>query len=308
MTEARLRAMEREDWSEVADLIYVSLNYWCEANGRPPLFRGGPEATALFCEVYEGLDPGHCVVAEHPRTGRLMGSCFYRERESHVSLGIMNVHPIYFGQGIGKALLEIICNFTDEVGKPLRLVSSAMNLDSFSLYTRAGFVPRLLYQDMLVDVPSEGLSVELPESASVRDASPDDIEGMAEIEMELSGISRRKDYRMFTANEAGFWGISVVEESGRLGGFLASVGHPLFNEIGPGVARTESQAAALLMAELNRYPGRTPLVLVPSDATEVVQLLHSFGGRNCELHVAQVRGRAEPFRGVSVPTFMPETG
>jgi hypothetical protein len=68
MTEAHLRAMEREDWAEVADLIYVSLNYWCEANGRPTLFRGGPEATTLFCEVYEGLDPGHCVVAEHPRT------------------------------------------------------------------------------------------------------------------------------------------------------------------------------------------------------------------------------------------------
>ena len=36
----RLRAMEPEEWSEVADLIHVSLNYWCEANGRPPVFRG----------------------------------------------------------------------------------------------------------------------------------------------------------------------------------------------------------------------------------------------------------------------------
>jgi GNAT superfamily N-acetyltransferase len=309
MTEAHLRAMEREDWAEVADLIYVSLNYWCEANGRPTLFRGGPEATTLFCEVYEGLDPGHCVVAEHPRTGRLMGSCFYRERETHVSLGIMNVHPVYFGEGIGKALLRFVCDLTDELGKPLRLVSSAMNLDSFSLYTRAGFVPRLLYQDMLVEVPREGLVVDLAESSRVRDASPGDIDAMAEVELEVSGISRRKDYRMFVENPGGLWGLSVVEEDGgRLGGFLASVGHPLFNEIGPGVARTEDQAAALLVAELNRHSGRTPLVLVPSDATELVSLLHSLGGRNCELHIAQVRGHAEPFRGVSLPTFMPETG
>lgn len=34
-TEMRLRAMEPADWAEVAGLIYVSLSYWCEANGRP---------------------------------------------------------------------------------------------------------------------------------------------------------------------------------------------------------------------------------------------------------------------------------
>ena len=64
MSEARLRAMETSDWPEVADLIYVSPNYWYLASGRPALFAGGPEATGLFCEVYEALDPGYCVVAE----------------------------------------------------------------------------------------------------------------------------------------------------------------------------------------------------------------------------------------------------
>ena len=38
----RLRAMTPEDRSEVAELIYVSINYWYQTHGRPPVFSGGP--------------------------------------------------------------------------------------------------------------------------------------------------------------------------------------------------------------------------------------------------------------------------
>jgi hypothetical protein len=31
-----------------------------------------------------------------------MGSCYYRARETHVSLGIMNVHPNHFGKGVAR--------------------------------------------------------------------------------------------------------------------------------------------------------------------------------------------------------------
>jgi len=296
--------MEPGDWAEVADLIYVSMNYWCEANGRPTIFRGGPASTRVFCEVYEALDPGHCVVAESTETGRLMGSCFYRARETHCSLGIMNVHPVYFGTGVGKKLLEYIVDFARSERKPLRLVSSAMNLDSFSLYTRAGFVPRHVYQDMLLAVPPEGLG---RAPGRVREATLDDAEAMAALELEVAGVSRTKDYRYFVENREGFWHISVSEERGRVDGYLASCGHPGFNMIGPGVARGERQAAALLVAELNVNAGRTPVFLLPSEYGRLVQQAYSWGARNCELHVAQVLGEAQPFRGVTMPTFLPET-
>lgn len=309
MPDVRLRAMEESDWPEVADLIYVSLNYWCVANGRPALFAGGPDVTRVFCQVYETLDPGCCVVAQSTSTGRLTGSCFYRERETHLSLGIMNVHPIYFGQGVGRTLLDFICDAADRAGKPLRLVSSAMNLDSFSLYTRAGFVSLLTYQDLLLPVPAEGLQADLPGSERVRRAVAGDVDAMAAVELEISGISRVKDYRHFVENPDGLWHISVIDDGrGGLDGFLASIDHPLFNTLGPGVARTEEQAAALLLAVLNEYRGRRPLFMVPVHCGELVQLLYGWGGRNCELHVAQVRGEAQPFRGVSFGTFMPETG
>jgi hypothetical protein len=221
----------------------------------------------------------------------------------------MNVHPVYFGEGVGKALLAHVCDVADRAGKPLRLVSSAMNLDSFSLYTRAGFVPRLVYQDLLLTVPADGLGGSVAGRDRVRPATLDDVEPMAELELELSGISRRKDYRHFVENASGLWRPLVVEDrSGRLAGYLGSIDHPLFTMLGPGVARTEEDGLALLAAQLDGYRGRTPLFLVPCEASAIVRKLYDWGARNCELHVAQVRGEAPPFRGVSFPTFMPETG
>jgi GNAT superfamily N-acetyltransferase len=304
-TNLRLRAMEPEDWSEVADLIYVSLNYWCEANGRPAVFRGGPGSTRVFCEVYEALDPGHCVVAEHPETGRLAGSCFYRARETHCSLGIMTVHPVYFGRGVGKALLEHVVEFARAEGMPLRLVSSALNLDSFSLYTRSGFVPRTAYQDLLLAVPPEGVP---PLGGRIRAGTVDDVEAMAAVELDVAGISRVKDYRYFAENAEGFWHLSVSEdEDGHVDGFLASCSHPGMPMVGPGVARGEEQAAALLAAELNANAGRTMVFLLPVECATLVARAYAWGARNVELHVAQVLGDAAPFRGVTMPTFLPET-
>jgi GNAT superfamily N-acetyltransferase len=307
--DVRLRTMEEKDWSEVADLISVSMNHWDQTHGRPGSFSGGPAQTALFCQVYEALDPGCCVIAENVETGRITGSCFYRERETHVSLGIMNVHPNYFGKGVGKQLLQVITDFTDKASKPLRLVSSALNLDSFSLYTKAGFVPRLAYQDLLVEVPDRGFDVPVRGSARVRPAALDDVEAMAAVELEVSGISRARDYRYFIENADGFWHVAVYENGrGGIDGYLVASGHPLFNEIGPGVARTEEHGSALLVFILNELRGRMPLVLVPVECDALVRLLYSLGGRNCETHFGQVRGAYEPFRGVSFPTFLPETG
>jgi hypothetical protein len=77
--------------------------------------------------------------------------------------------------------------------------------------------------------------------------------------------------------------------------------------IGPGAMRAEAAAAALLIAELNANAGRTPVFQLPMQAASVVALAYELGARNCEPHVAQVRGQAALFRGVTMPTFLPET-
>jgi GNAT superfamily N-acetyltransferase len=275
----------------------------------PARFPGGPAAAVVFFDVYQALDPGCGVVAVHAETGRLMGSCFYHPRPTHVSLGIMNAHPNYFRQGVARALLEHIVDYAEREQKPLRLVSSAMNLDSFSLYTRAGFVPRRAHQDMYVDVPREGLDYQLAGAEHVRPATVEDVPAIVELEMDLAGIRREVDFRYLIENRDGFWHLSVYEgQRGGLVGFMASSGHPGCNMIGPGLARTPDQAAALILSELNHHRGRRPVMLIPVDCAPLVHQMYQWGARNCELHFHQVRGAYQPLEGVSMPTFLPETG
>lgn len=305
----RLRTANVSDFSVVAELIWASTNTWYQRQGKPPIFAAGAESCLLFCQVYEELDPGCCVIAEEDSSGRMMGSCFYHPRPTHVSVGIMNVHPDSFGQGVASGLLRFITEIADREGKPVRLVSSAMNLDSFSLYTRAGFVPRAAFQDMVLSVPLEEPKRLAPGFERVRVARAWDIPAMVALEQEISGICREKDYRYFLENRSGIWHASVIEdEAGEIAGFLGSVAHPASTMLGPGVMRTEQDAAALILAELNVRRGLSPVFLVPVDRPKLVQTLYSWGARNCEIHFAQVRGQFQPFRGVVMPTFMPETG
>lgn len=304
-----LRPMRQDDRDAVSRLIFDSTNYYYTARlGAGPIFTAGPESTRLFCDTYEALDPGCCVIAQEP-TGRVIGSCFYHLRDTHVSVGIMNIHPEVFGRGVARQMLDFITDFADRVGKPVRLVSSAMNLDSFSLYTRSGFVPRAAYQDMLIAVPESGFSPSPAGRERVRDARMEDAAFMVDLEMEISHIARRKDFDYFVRNEQGIWHVSVLEDaSGALEGFLVSVKHAASTMLGPGAARTEGAALALIAAELDHHRGGRPVLLVPVDCHHMVSTLYQWGARNCEIHFAQVRGTFHGFHGISMPTFMPETG
>lgn len=306
----KTRTMEASDWAEVAELIYVSINYWYHTHGGGPKFCNGPESTQLFCKIYEDLDPGCCLIAENASTGRIAASCFYHPRATHVSVGIMNVHPNYFGQGAGKLLMKEILSIAREAGKPVRLVSSAMNLDSFTLYNRCGFVPRQVFQDMYVTVPAEGLQADTPAlTHRIRPARAGDATAMADLEEELVGIRREDDFAYFIENKDKWWNGSVLEDAdGALHGFLFSVAHQASNLLGPGTARTEEETAALVFSELNKHGGRQPVVLLPTDCRELVDTLYSWGARNCEIHFSQVLGEWDPPTGVVLPTFMPETG
>jgi N-acetylglutamate synthase-like GNAT family acetyltransferase len=221
----------------------------------------------------------------------------------------MNVHPNYFGSGVGRALLQYICDYPDRNGyKSLRLTQSALNLDSFSLYNRAGFVPRHAYQDMLVSVPAAGLDKAAPGLNRCRDARIEDVPAIQRLEEAVSGVTREKDYRFIIENQAGFWHASVYEDkNGNIEGFLASSGHPALNMLGPGFVRTDEQAAALILRELDQYRGRTPVVVVPAEREKLVRELYGWGARNCELHFCQVRGEFQPFQGLNFPTFILET-
>lgn len=306
--EMELRPLARVDWSELTDLIAASLNYWHATHGRPAVFAGGPEACAYMPEIYEALDPGCCVVAVRPGTGRIMGGCFWHPRETHVSVGIMAVHPNYMGMGVASRLLKYITDIADRAGLPTRLVSSAINLDSFSLYNRAGFVPIEVYQDMVLEVPAGGLPAVDADGAELRDARPEDVDGIVALEQDVSGIRRAKDYRFFLENRVGNWSLSVATRRERVEGFLATLKGSRGATVGPGVARDGGVGVALLRRELDRARGMRALVLPPCGERRVVEAMYAWGARNVEVHLAQVRGAHRRFGGVTFPTFMPESG
>ena len=309
MPELNLRPLRHDEWPAAAEVICASIRDWYAAAGRPGRFAGGSAPCLIFPEVYEELDPGCCLVAEDTSHRRLAGLCFYHPRESHVSLGIMSVHPDYFCRGVARQMLGFICDLADRQSKSLRLFSSAMNIDSFSLYTRAGFVPHAVFQVMTIQVPPLGFEFKHEGLSRVREARLEDIPAMAALEWEISGIRRDNDYRCFILNRLGVWHVSVMEgKSGAMDGFLISINHPGSTMIGPGVMRTNADAAALILAESDQFKGRAPACLVPAARTGLIQQLYAWGVRNSELSLFQSRGHAVPFRGVMMPSFMPETG
>jgi GNAT superfamily N-acetyltransferase len=304
------RSIKGDEWHEVAELIHGSTNSWYVTNGKNPIFNGPPSDTLLFCEVYEALDPGCCIIAVCRESGKIVGSCFYHPRTTHVALGIMNVHSAFFGKGIAGSLLSWITNYAEQKKLPVRLVSSAQNLDSFSLYTKKGFVPFLSFQDLFIEVPANGLNLRsIPEDETIREAKPEDIADMVELELELSEIERPKDFSYFIKNAEGIWKTLIFRDrEEKLLGFLSSINHPAIRMIGPGVARSEHITTALLAAQLDFFRGCSPVFLLPVDASHAVKTAYSWGARNCEIHFAQCLGKKPTTKGVIMPTFMPETG
>lgn len=303
-----LRPMRPGDFDEVAELIYLSTNAWYQKALGRSIFSGQPQDCRVFCEVYEDLDPGCGLVVENRDTGRIVGSCFAHPRETHVSLGIMNVHPNYFGHGIAGMLLEAIIELAADRSSPVRLVSSALNLDSYSLYNRSGFVPYAIFQDLLLAVPAKGLKPSESALPKVREAEPVDLVAMGRVEFEVAGISREQDYCYFVENSSGIWQTFVsLDEDGEVDGFLASIDHPGSRMIGPGVAKTAAAAEALIRAHAERFRGKSVVFLLPAEATEIVAAAYAMGARNCELHFGQVLGEAQPVQGIVMPTFLPES-
>lgn len=303
----RLSAADHE---AVARLLHRSLVQWYESRLRQGAkFGDSHEPFLLFPEVYESLDPGEAITARDSQTGEVLGVCFSHERETHVAIGIVATAPEAGGRGIAKQMLTAVLEKARNLGKPARLVSSLLNLDSFSLYTRLGFVPGSIFQDMLITVPESGMTSPEPTGSNrVREARSDEAARIADFEQSMQGIRREKDFAFFLQNEVGSWRVLVSEhENGSLNGFLAMSTHPSFSMIGPGAAADEESAAALLWRALDGLRGKTLVFLVPCAAASLVRIAYSWGARNVELHVAQSTAPVALSKGIVFPTFMPET-
>jgi GNAT superfamily N-acetyltransferase len=307
-----LRPLKDSDIAEHADLLYRSFNTWyCQHGWGKDYFGCSPQETSIFYDIYNDLTPGHSIAAFDKVSDQMMGSCFYHPREHHVSLGIMSVHPDYVERGVGRYLVNHILDYTkDNNYKSCRLVSSAMNMNSFSLYNRAGFIPRVTYQDMIINVPEDGIgNISVKGEDYIREAVIDDIERMGNLEIETSSIKREIDYRYAIENTRGVLHALVYENDQKgIDGFMISVKHPALNMLGPCVARTEEIAIALIKKEIERFKGTWVLFSIPVDKRKMVEQMYAWKGINVETHLKSVWGEFNEFNGISMPSFLPETG
>ena len=299
------------DHEATARLLHRALVSWYQTHlGQGARFGGSPEPFRLFPQVYEALDPGQAVAARDPSSGELLGVCFVHPRETHVAIGIVATAPEAAGRGVARAMMEAALDQARTAGKPVRLVSSLLNLDSFSLYSRLGFVPHTFYQDLTLAVPKQGLAAPMPAAAGrVRLARPDEAARLADCEQRLQGIRREQDYDFFLRNQVGSWKVWVLADAAdTVEGFIVASHHPSWCMLGPGVAGDETAAAALLWRALDAMPGLSPVFLLPCAANGLVRALYSWGARNVVLHAAQILGPVPAARGIAFPTFLPETG
>jgi GNAT superfamily N-acetyltransferase len=307
-----LRPLAGSDVAEYGEMLHASFNAWYWKHGwGKDYFVCKPQEASIFYDIYNDLTPGSSVAAFDADSGRMAGACFYHPRPCHVSLGIMCVHRDYGGQGVGRSMVDFVLRFTREHGYPCcRLVGSAVNMDSFSLYNRSGFVPRCAFHDMVLSANDDRLGdARVSGEDRVRDAALADVAAMGDLEMDLSAIRRDIDYRYAIENPRKVLHASVYENDQRaIDGFTISVRHPALNMIGPCVARSEETAIALVRKELERFRGAAALLLVPMEKRTMVEKLYQWGAVNVETHLQQVWGDFQPCRGVNMPGFLPETG
>jgi hypothetical protein len=120
---------------------------------------------------------------------------------------------------VARVLLNEITDRADGDAKPTRLVSGALNIDSFSLYLRAGFVPHTTFQDTLISVAQEGFDSTQSPTDGVRPATLDDLDAIVSLEDELVGIRRSRDWNYFIENRLECWHVSIsADSSGSLNG------------------------------------------------------------------------------------------
>lgn len=302
-----LGRLRPEQFDEAAELIHASTNAWYLKNTGRVAFSCPPSGCRLFPETYDALDAGQCITVTDNATGKLIGTCYLHPRETHIGVGIVNTSPDVSAGGVASRMIREACTIADSIGLPLRLVSSASNMDSYSLYHRQGFVARKVFQDMLLTVPEDTAALTSGmDRSTVRLATESDVDAIATLERQLTGSYRPRDWEHFIRTEH-FNVLVDVAPDGSVVGALNITNHAANCTLGPAHAIDEASICRLLAAGLPYVSGRTALVLVSPESTEVTTLLYRWKARNADIHLLQVRGAYTAPTGVQLMTFLPES-
>jgi GNAT superfamily N-acetyltransferase len=251
MSELQLRRATIEDAGACARIMWDAFETFATAHNFP-VEPGTPEFTDFQMRAMLSTDGIFGLVAE--RDGEILGSALQDERGAIVGVGPVSVHPAAQDGRVGRALMEALLQRSRERGVAgVRLVQTAYNYRSLSLYAKLGFAvrePLSVFQR-----PADAFAVP---ATSVRVATVGDIDACDDLCRQVHGHDRHAEVQ--GAVDRGIaW---VVERNSEITGYTTGLGY-----IGHAVGNTDDDVIALLGAA-GVFVGLG--VLVPSRNTALV--------------------------------------
>jgi predicted N-acetyltransferase YhbS len=244
----RIRRATADDAGACARIMWDAFETFATAHSFP-IEPGTPEFTDFQMRAMLSTDGIVGLVAE--RDGEILGSAFQDERGTIVGVGPVSVDPTARDGRVGHALMETLLQRSRERDVAgVRLVQTAYNYRSLSLYAKLGFAVR----EPLSVFRGSPHAAAVP-GTTVRPAIPDDVDACDDLCRQVHGHDRHAEVQ--SSVDRGM--ASVVERDGAISGYTTGLGY-----IGHAVGRTDDDIIALLQyAEMFTGLG----VLVPSRNT-----------------------------------------
>jgi GNAT superfamily N-acetyltransferase len=280
-----IRVATKDDAQAAGKICYDAFSAISNAHNFPPdvptLEVGIGIISALF------TSPGfYCVVAEVG--GRVVGSNCLDERSVIHGLGPITVDPSAQNLGVGRKLMEVVLDRSNERGAVgVRLVQAAFHNRSLSLYASLGFDIREPLSCMQGRTQQRSVA-----GCTVRKAESADLESCNALSHRVHGFDRGAD--LAHAIEEG--SAKVVERGGSVTAYatdLAFFGH----------ATAESnQDMQALIASAESFGG--PGILVPSRNAELFRWCLSNGLRVTQPMTLMTSGLYNDPAGAYLPSIL----
>ena len=208
-----IRRAEAADAAKCGAILYSAFLKVADEHNFPPDFPSVEVATDVVSMLL--AHPGfYGIVAQDD--DRIVGSNFADLRSSIAGIGPISIDPQVQDQGIGRKLMEAAIDHlasTNVCG--IRLVQSAYNNRSLSLYTRLGFQTR----EPLSVIQGPALNIKFA-GYDVRPAGEADIATCNHLCRRVHGFERGAELR----EASGAHTALVVEHLGRITGYATDLG------------------------------------------------------------------------------------
>ena len=208
-----IRRAEAADAAKCGAILYSAFQKVADEHNFPPDFPSVEVATDVVSMLL--ANPGfYGIVAQD--NDRIVGSNFADLRSSIAGIGPISIDPQVQDQGIGRKLMEAAIDHlasTNVCG--IRLVQSAYNNRSLSLYTRLGFQTR----EPLSVIQGPALNIKFA-GYDVRPAGEADIATCNHLCRRVHGFERGAELR----EAIGAHTALVVEHLGRITGYATDLG------------------------------------------------------------------------------------